>query len=102
MASQSISTLRRLANIITAAVDTLERVYGDAGMDLPDLDQPWDRNNPAEALRRDPDVSSAVKDIVAASAQLTANVCDPVGMAITVGFSVRGRIHAIRSPLSGI
>ncbi|KAJ7235736.1 O-methyltransferase [Mycena haematopus] len=68
----SISTLRTLANIITQAVDTMEQVYSEAGMPLPSLDQPFHRDDPAESLRRNIEVSGAVKNIIAAAAQLTA------------------------------
>ncbi|KAJ7115443.1 O-methyltransferase [Mycena epipterygia] len=79
---ESIPTLRLLANVITDAVNTMERVYGKAGMSLPSLDEPFNPQDPAEALRQDAEVSAAVKNIVAASAQISATVCDPVRVAI--------------------
>ncbi|KAF8208047.1 hypothetical protein K438DRAFT_1961559 [Mycena galopus ATCC 62051] len=87
---ESISTLRMLANIITQAVETMERVYTDAGMPLPSLDEPFCRDDPAESLRQNTEVSGAVKNIIAAAAQLTATVSDPVVMAVNtaLGFEV--------------
>ncbi|KAJ7488300.1 O-methyltransferase [Mycena latifolia] len=86
-AMESISTLRRLADIITQGVETMERVYGEAGLALPALDQPFRRNDPAEALRQTPDVTAAVKNIMAAAAQLTATVGDPVKLAVNSAFA---------------
>ncbi|KAJ6581687.1 O-methyltransferase [Mycena capillaripes] len=79
---QSISTLRRLASIITDSVDTMERVYAASGVPLPSLDEPFNRHNPTEALRQDPEVSNAVKNLMAAAAQISATVCDPMRLAV--------------------
>ncbi|KAJ7115442.1 O-methyltransferase [Mycena epipterygia] len=84
---QPISTLRLLANIITEAVDTMERVYTGAGIPLPSLDEPYQRHDPGEALRQTPEVTGAVKNIMAAAAQITAAVCDPVTMTINSAFA---------------
>ncbi|KAJ7803466.1 O-methyltransferase [Mycena olivaceomarginata] len=73
----SISILRRLSNIISDAVDNIEQVYENAQLALPSLDQPFDENDPAEALRRHPAVSGAANNIMAAAAQMSAVVCDP-------------------------
>ncbi|KAF8206805.1 O-methyltransferase [Mycena galopus ATCC 62051] len=83
----SISTLRILANIITQAVDTMERVYTDAGMPLPSLDQPFRQDDPAESLRQNTEVSGAVNNIIAAAAQLTATVSDPVVLAVNTALA---------------
>ncbi|KAJ7860062.1 O-methyltransferase [Mycena olivaceomarginata] len=72
-----ISTLRQLSNIISDAVDDIERTYEASGKALPSIDQPFDQNDPAEALLKDARVSSATKNIMAAAAQLSATVCDP-------------------------
>ncbi|KAJ7101320.1 O-methyltransferase [Mycena belliarum] len=85
--AESLSTLRRLADIITQGVETMERVYGTAGMGLPELDHPFQREDPAEALREDPDIAGAVKNIMAAASQLMATVGDPVSMAINSAFA---------------
>ncbi|KAJ7605435.1 S-adenosyl-L-methionine-dependent methyltransferase [Mycena polygramma] len=69
---ESISTLRRLASIIMDSVTTMEDVYERTGMPLPSLDEPFNPQDPAEALRQDPEVSNAVKNIVAAAAQISA------------------------------
>ncbi|KAJ7841555.1 hypothetical protein B0H13DRAFT_2099729 [Mycena leptocephala] len=79
---ESLSTLRRLANIISDSVTTMERVYAQSGMSLPSLDEPFDPKDPAEALRQDPEVSNAVKNVVAAAAQISATVCDPMRVAV--------------------
>ncbi|KAF7343087.1 hypothetical protein MVEN_01739100 [Mycena venus] len=79
---QSVPTLRRLANIIADSVATMEHVYEDAGMPLPSLDEPFNPKDPAEALRQDPKVSDAVKNLIAAAAQITATVCDPMRVAV--------------------
>ncbi|KAJ7863601.1 O-methyltransferase [Mycena olivaceomarginata] len=72
-----ISMLRQLSNIISDAVDDIERTYEASGKALPSIDQPFDQNDPAEALLKDARVSSATKNIMAAAAQLSATVCDP-------------------------
>ncbi|KAF7359926.1 hypothetical protein MVEN_00718600 [Mycena venus] len=79
---QSISTLRRLASIITDSVDSMERVYASSGMPLPSLDEPFNQHDPGEALRQDPEVSNAVKNIMAAAAQISATVCDPMRLVV--------------------
>lgn len=85
---QPISTLRLLANIITDAVDVMEQVYTTAGIPLPSLDEPYQRHDPGEALRQTPEVTGAVRNIMAAAAQITAAVCDPVTMTINSAFAV--------------
>ncbi|KAJ6583050.1 O-methyltransferase [Mycena vulgaris] len=73
----TMSTLRRLANIITNAVDTMERVYERSGLPLPSLDEPFNPQEPAESLAQDPEVLAASKNLAAAAAQITATVWDP-------------------------
>ncbi|KAJ7898807.1 hypothetical protein B0H14DRAFT_3554195 [Mycena olivaceomarginata] len=73
----SISTLRQLSNIIADAVDDIERAYKGSGKALPSLDHPFDAKDPFEALLKDAAVSAATKNIMAATAQLSAAVCDP-------------------------
>ncbi|KAJ7113840.1 O-methyltransferase [Mycena epipterygia] len=79
---QPISTLRRLASIITESVDTIEHVYAQAGMPLPSLDEPFNPEDSSEALSRDPEVSAATKNLIAAAAQISATVCDPRRVAV--------------------
>ncbi|KAJ6626054.1 O-methyltransferase [Mycena sp. CBHHK59/15] len=86
-AMESIPTLRLLANIITESVNTMERVYTKAGMPLPSLDESFHRQDPAEALRQNSEISAAVKNLMAAAAQLTATVCDPVVMVVNSAFA---------------
>ncbi|KAJ7121939.1 O-methyltransferase [Mycena filopes] len=73
----ALATLRALSDMIADAVTTVERTYKDAGQEAPSLDKPFDRHDPAEALRRDPVVASAVQNLVAAAGQITAIVRDP-------------------------
>ncbi|KAJ6603387.1 O-methyltransferase, partial [Mycena vulgaris] len=84
---ESISTLRLLLNILSEAVSTLERVYADAGAPLPSLDEPFKREAPSEALKQNPDVAGAVKNIMAAATQMAATVSDPVVTVINSGFA---------------
>ncbi|KAF8135213.1 O-methyltransferase [Mycena galopus ATCC 62051] len=84
---ESLSTLRILANVINQAVDTMERVYTNAGLPLPCLDQPFHRDNRAENLRQNIEVAGAVKNIIAAAAQLTATVTDPVTMVLNTALA---------------
>ncbi|KAJ6553093.1 S-adenosyl-L-methionine-dependent methyltransferase [Mycena capillaripes] len=84
---ESISTLRILLNILGEAVSTLERVYADAGAPLPSLDEPFKREAPSEALKQNPDVAGAVKNIMAAATQMVATVSDPVVTVINSGFA---------------
>ncbi|KAJ7142268.1 O-methyltransferase [Mycena epipterygia] len=87
---ESLSTLRLLANIITDGVQTMERVYLETGTPLPSLDGTFDRDDLMEVLRRTPDVSAAIKNIVAAAGQITAMVADPISVITnsTLGFHV--------------
>jgi hypothetical protein len=66
----------------------MERVYAQSGMSLPSLDEPFDPQDPAEALRQDPEVSNAVKNVVAAAAQISATVCDPMRVAVNTSHAV--------------
>ncbi|KAJ6580434.1 O-methyltransferase [Mycena vulgaris] len=72
-----MSTLRRLANIITNAVDAMERVYECSGVPLPSLDEPFNPQDPVESLAQDPEVLAASMNLAAAAAQITATVWDP-------------------------
>ncbi|KAF8183030.1 hypothetical protein K438DRAFT_1975286 [Mycena galopus ATCC 62051] len=78
----SIATLRRLATILTDGLDSVDSVYQKAGLNFPSLDKPFDPKNEAEALRQDKAVAAAVNDIMAATAQISATVCDPMRLAV--------------------
>ncbi|KAF7358294.1 hypothetical protein MVEN_00878700 [Mycena venus] len=78
----SIATLRRLAAILTDALDSVDSVYQKAGLNFPSLDEPFDPKNEAEALRQDKAVAAAVNNIMAATAQISATVCDPMRLAV--------------------
>ncbi|KAJ6583239.1 hypothetical protein B0H10DRAFT_2097642 [Mycena sp. CBHHK59/15] len=77
-----IPTLWCFANIITDAVNTMEHVYGQVGMPLSSLDEPFHPQDPAKTLRQDTEVSAAVKNLMAAAAQISATVCDPMRTAV--------------------
>ncbi|KAJ7027376.1 O-methyltransferase [Mycena alexandri] len=79
----AFATLRALSDLIADAVTTVERTYKDAGLIPPPLDTPFDRADPAEALRRDPVVAGAVQKLVAAAGQITAIMRDPVQSIVT-------------------
>lgn len=85
---ESISTLRLLANIINDAVSTMERVYTQTGVLLPSLDDPFNPDDPAESLREDKEVFTAVKNIRAAAAQISATVCDPARVVLNTSNAV--------------
>jgi hypothetical protein len=85
---ESISTLRLLANIINDAVSTMERVYTQTGVLLPSLDDPFNPDDPAESLRQDKEVFTAVKNIRAAAAQISATVCDPARVVLNTANAV--------------
>nr|GAT44697.1 O-methyltransferase [Mycena chlorophos] len=76
-----VSTLRQLASLINDSVDTLESIYLARGVALPfDITLPTTGSGDAAeaALRQDPGVVAAVSTIMAAAAQISAQVCDPV------------------------
>ncbi|KAJ7202626.1 O-methyltransferase [Mycena pura] len=56
---ENISTLRRLADIISDAASTMERVYARSEMPLPSLDEPFNPDDPAETLKQDIEVEAA-------------------------------------------
>ncbi|KAJ7101321.1 O-methyltransferase [Mycena belliarum] len=85
--TSSISTLRRLAELITQSVDTMERTYHDAGVASPSLDEPFDPSEAAAVLRKKPEMTQAVQIIVAAASQLIATVRDPVAVAFNSAYS---------------
>jgi outer membrane protein TolC len=89
MQSKSISTLRQLANVITEAVDTMEREYARSDVDLPSLEATFNADDPAEALRQNPMVSVAIMDLMAAASQIAATVCNPVTAALNAAQAVR-------------
>jgi hypothetical protein len=73
----SLATLKALSQIISNAVTTVEAKYKDAGLNPPSLNEPFNPHDPAEALRRDPEVADAIQHLVAASGQITAVMRDP-------------------------
>ncbi|KAJ6505369.1 O-methyltransferase [Mycena sanguinolenta] len=73
----SIITLRALSDIIAEAVTTVEHTYKTAGLIPPSLDEPLDPYSPAEVLRQDPVVVTAVQNLVAAAGQISAAMRDP-------------------------
>ncbi|KAJ7679477.1 O-methyltransferase-domain-containing protein [Mycena polygramma] len=81
----SIPNLRRLASITMDSVTTMEDAYARTGMPLPSLDEPFNPQDPAEALRQDPEVSNAVKNLVAAAAQISATGANAKEIAAPAG-----------------
>ncbi|KAJ7191645.1 S-adenosyl-L-methionine-dependent methyltransferase [Mycena pura] len=77
MDSTGLQTLRRLASIINESLDTMENAYSHAGQAIPTLDAPFDAENPAEAVRQEPAVATAILNVMAASSQMSATVCSP-------------------------
>ncbi|KAJ6604019.1 O-methyltransferase [Mycena sp. CBHHK59/15] len=65
-------------SVSTLPVTTVEREYKNAGLTPPSLDEAFNPQDPAEALRRDPVVSTAVMNLVAAAGQIAAVVREPV------------------------
>ncbi|KAJ6548617.1 S-adenosyl-L-methionine-dependent methyltransferase [Mycena capillaripes] len=78
----SITTLRLLANIRNESLDSVELVYQKAGLNFPSLDEPFNPPDPAETLRQDKEVAAAVNNIMAAAAQISTTVCDPIRVAV--------------------
>ncbi|KAF7291760.1 Methyltransf-2 domain-containing protein [Mycena chlorophos] len=75
----TLTTLRQLAGLITASVDAIEATYTSHGLDFPSLSaNTFSPTDPAEKLRQDPAVSAAIRTIVAATSQLSAEVASPV------------------------
>ncbi|KAJ7054305.1 O-methyltransferase [Mycena amicta] len=77
MATDGIKTLRALARIINESLDTMESAYGKAGQAVPPLDAAFDPSNPAEKVRQEPAVATAILNIMAATSQMSATVCAP-------------------------
>nr|GAT44743.1 predicted protein [Mycena chlorophos] len=82
MAANGISTLRALLNVMSDAVDTIEGVYTSANLPIPSLNEPYNPSDPSEALRADPIVAAASTNLIAAAAQITATVRNPVHTAV--------------------
>ncbi|KAJ7289387.1 O-methyltransferase [Mycena rebaudengoi] len=73
----SLSTLRALADIIAESLAVMERAYKHSELTPPSLDEPFNAEDPAEAIRSEPAVAEAIMNIVAAAGQLSATVRDP-------------------------
>ncbi|KAI0349362.1 S-adenosyl-L-methionine-dependent methyltransferase [Trametes cingulata] len=80
----TISDLRALHAVIGQAIDQIESVYKNDGLEYPSLDVPYyssQKHSPdvekAEALKLEPAVFGAANQIVAACGQLTATVHKP-------------------------
>ncbi|KAF7314104.1 Methyltransf-2 domain-containing protein [Mycena chlorophos] len=75
----TLSTLRELASLITTSIDTIESTYASRDVEFPSLAaHTFSPTDPAEKLRQDPVVSGAIQTIVAATAQLSAEVASPI------------------------
>jgi hypothetical protein len=87
----TFASLRALLSIIGDSLDSIEKVYAQPSapelvtpsdhLDFPSLDEPYDANSAAEALKSHPAVVDAIKRIVAATGQMVATVQIP---AVTV------------------
>jgi hypothetical protein len=73
----SFFTLRALSDIIVESLAVMERAYKSSELTPPSLDQPFNAEDPAEAIRSEPAVAEAIMNIVAAAGQLSATVRDP-------------------------
>ncbi|KAF7314008.1 S-adenosyl-L-methionine-dependent methyltransferase [Mycena chlorophos] len=73
----SESPLRALLNIISTSVDAIDAAYASANLPHPSLDAPYDPHAPGEALRSDPGVAAAAKNIIGAAAQMIAELEHP-------------------------
>ncbi|KZV83651.1 S-adenosyl-L-methionine-dependent methyltransferase [Exidia glandulosa HHB12029] len=73
----TIATLRKLAAIINAALDTLERELAAESLEFPTLDAPYDSTAPPEGVLERESAAHAIDLIVAASSQLCASVRKP-------------------------
>ncbi|KAF7368126.1 hypothetical protein MSAN_00878900 [Mycena sanguinolenta] len=87
MPTTGLLTLRRLSGIITESLDTIEQVYTHAKMPLPSLDAPFDPADPAEAVRQDPVVMTAILNIMAATSQMSATLCNPVAAVVNTSMA---------------
>ncbi|KAJ7220901.1 hypothetical protein GGX14DRAFT_354560 [Mycena pura] len=83
-----LQTLRCLARIINESLDTMENAYSHAGQAIPTLDAPFDPENPAEAVRQEPAVATAILDIMAAASQMSATVCSPAAAVLNAAQAV--------------
>ena len=83
----TLAALRTLHATIGSALDDIERIYKDKGLDFPSPDVPLYRNDnpdagfttddPAEKLTTDPNVSRAASLAVAASGQIINTLQNP-------------------------
>ncbi|KAJ7234592.1 O-methyltransferase [Mycena rebaudengoi] len=87
MPTTGLLTLRRLSSIITESLDTIEQVYAHAEMPLPSLDAPFDPTDPAEAVRQDPVVMTAILNIIAATSQMSATLCNPAAAVVNTSMA---------------
>ncbi|KAF7299982.1 hypothetical protein MKEN_01320300 [Mycena kentingensis (nom. inval.)] len=73
-----LTSLRALVSIMADAVDTIERVYAEKETALPSLDGQHNPRDASEMLRVDSEVALASRKIIAAAAQITAEVRSPI------------------------
>jgi hypothetical protein len=84
----NIGPLRKLANIISDAVDEIETRYSAAGLVSPHLDEPYNPLNPAEVLNTDKDVAHDLSLVVSAATQLASSCKVPAIAVMEHAFSV--------------
>ncbi|KAF7358237.1 hypothetical protein MVEN_00872500 [Mycena venus] len=87
MSTTGLLTLRRLSGIITESLDTIEQVYAHAKLPLPSLNAPFDPADPAEAVRQDPVVMTEILNIMAATSQMSATLCNPAAAVVNTSMA---------------
>ncbi|KAE9393796.1 S-adenosyl-L-methionine-dependent methyltransferase [Gymnopus androsaceus JB14] len=78
MASETLSPLRLLGQIINDSIDIIEERLAEASVSFPSLDDPFNPTSKVESILVEPDIISATSHIVAAAAQLLVTVRHPV------------------------
>ncbi|KAE9393732.1 hypothetical protein BT96DRAFT_999175 [Gymnopus androsaceus JB14] len=70
MASETLSPLRLLGQIINDSINIIEERLAEASVSFPSLDDPFNPTSKVESILVEPDIISATSHIVAAAAQL--------------------------------
>ena len=70
MASETLSPLRLLGQIINDSIDIIEKHLAEASVSFPSLDDPFNPTSKVESILVEPDLISATSHIVAAAAQV--------------------------------
>jgi len=89
MPPNGIATLKRLAQLINDAVDAVDTRSKEMGHPYPNLDEPFNPGNPAEAVTIDPVVVQNIRMLVAAADHLIAAARTPQMTVTELSFGVR-------------